>query len=326
MLSILEHIPGLKKLLNTETKEQQLPDDEVAKIIRQSILDLIEIGVVGSDEEIPSEPHKKAVKLPVLLRYSTPVKQHFATLKSILSAPREFRIVDAQQVGQIWEGDPDGDALKTFENKNVVYYIANHLTSGHVNAWAAALEGLRNMKPLLYVSILKDNHKGGVWKLGYYYLEWFNPLSPRLIGSTELRPERQTTLEFWFSPQRMTPDEMLQQMYISPNLRDHLSVGSDEIQDGFRRVLIAFDAERYANTVEESREVNDQHLKKARFLRDRGNYRFAIVELGVKTIGGQQFWVYSGSETDSIQVQVSEKQPAGVAKLVPAVRTAFTRE
>ncbi|MBI2329767.1 hypothetical protein HYU94_00015 [Candidatus Daviesbacteria bacterium] len=112
---------------------------QVARVIRETTLDLLEFGATGSDSPVPNSAETKAVKLPALLRLSPYIMRHYQVFSDILNAPRQFQITKQPNGG--WNGEkPHGDVIYHKEECGDFYTFPHQLTSPHLNPSKAALE------------------------------------------------------------------------------------------------------------------------------------------------------------------------------------------
>ena len=290
---------------------------EIAREIRDVQLNAIDFGVIGSHHDIPSQASKKASKLPTLLLYSGSIRNHFQTLRGVLSEPREFQIVD--QVGQPWRDDvPDGDVIYRMESRNPIYYFTSHLTSPYLNSWAAAIDNLRSGKPFLCIAILQNNEShDGIWEMAYNFTDHNDMTSDNNVSMSNLYPERQMILQFWYSPKRLSAKYLFNNFPCAKVVKEHLSLVGDKENSDFRQIVFHFDGKRYADREEHDHIWRDDLPERyAAFLHKRGDFDFSIVEIGTTTLGGQKHWIYTGSEVARIEERSDQRVPYATRQLV----------
>jgi len=287
---------------------EKINTDEIARQIREIQLNAIDLGVLGSSQDIPSETNKKAIKLPILLHYSSTIRKHFQTLRGVLYEPREFQVVD--KTGQPWRNDvPDGDVIFRMEGRNPVYYFATHLTSPYLNSWAAAMDSLSSGRPFLNIAILRNNSShDGIWKMVYNFTDHKDATSNNNVSMSNLYPERQMALQFWYSPKQLSAKYIFDKFPCAEIVKEHLNLVGDKKVSNFRQVIFHFDGKRFADREEHDRVWRDDLPDKyAAFLRKRGNFDFSVVEIGTTTLGGQKHWIYTGSEVARVEEKSGER-------------------
>ena len=136
---------------------------ETAREIRDTFLDLVGNGTLGSEKPIPKEPEKGAVKISSLLRYSASTLRHFKTLTDALAGPREFTIISEDYLGkseaekeEVAQGK--GDVVYTPDYIGDVFSFPHELTSPYLNPRKAALDK-EPLQPFVDVCIVKLNGK-----------------------------------------------------------------------------------------------------------------------------------------------------------------------
>lgn len=298
-------------------KEVKKPPHAIAKELRKRQLDMMDYGVIGSSKPIPRDHTTDAVKLPHLLRYSGSVLAHFRTFRGVLNEPREFQIVD--RVGQLAnEDDPKGDVIYQQEGPDHVYYFAHHLTGPYLNSWAAALDNVETGKPYLNIAFAQTNQfvpRGG-WHCSYYYLE-YDDTSLRVINSSNLQPEKDMTINFWYSLKRLDGRTFLENFPACENTKAYISLTEERETEGFKEFVFRHDALSHAEEKAKIKYRDDLAERYSRFLIDKGNRKFSIVEVGTVELGDRKHWVYTGSEQAEIpeRVSIGEKVKQPVFKL-----------
>lgn len=150
---------------------------ETAKVVRETVLNMLYFGVRGSREAVCSERVATCSAVPAVLKYDEKIRRHFGVLVGVLAAPRKFQI--ASQPEKDWEGSSsDGDVLYTKERLTgegvslETYTFPNQITSPYLNSYMAANDRLNKGDPLLKVEIQKVTGRRGeleFWKVGYGY-------------------------------------------------------------------------------------------------------------------------------------------------------------
>lgn len=310
-----ENKPSLvSKLFERENIEQV---HTTARELRDRSLDILDFGVISSTSEVPNKHDSKATKLPYLLRYSPIINSHMNNLRRILSSPREFQIVD--KPGQAWRSDlPDGDVIYRRERKNHVYYFTHDLSSEDLNPFLAAFNSLKENDPFLCVSIVKINegtHKH-LWDLGYFF-SIHDETSNINIKASNLSPERDMVLNFWFSPRRMDGEEIFKKFPTCEFVKGYLTfVGTEDIQ-GFRHHIIHYNALGQAEVEEKSNYIYDLAYQYSSYLRRKGNLQFSIVEIGKIKLHSQSYWVYTGSEQSGLEQKEASWEHGRIRQFKP---------
>lgn len=296
--------------------EQVLSNDEMASAVRDSSLNLLTYGAVTSTSPFPDSITRDTVSLPRLLHYSSQTRNHFNTLKGVLTSPREFKIVPHTQAS--WEGELDGDILYSHDTDGDSYRFANHLTSPHLNPFLAALLAMRRGDPYLEVNIRKNPK--GVWEVLYR----FDPPHPKVTifdndftttlydyqkrrigskGPSGINPERALLVNLIFSPVPLKPRELIEYVatrgskpYIKEPVRNK-RVGNFETYE------FHFEAERYARALKKQDYIDPREgVKHSDYSSERycletdGDRDFSIVKLGKQPMGNLTYHVYSAAE------------------------------
>lgn len=339
-------------LSREQGKEQLASPDEIARNIRSTLLDMMQYGVSGSNNRIPTESQQGAIPLPTLLRYSQKTLAHYKTLQGILRAPRDFSIVDADKVddsGYTFSEEPetpDGDILKQdVGDGQLEYQFAHHLTSPFMNGFAAAVDTLSKEKPYLGVTIAHIQ-RDDLWKVYYGFSKYYSTniymddyLEKRKqslfssIGEaahSKVFPDKNALLTMAFSLKSCTPEDLLS-LYFNPSTQHMISFVERKIVGKFEVTTFVLHAQK---ALEYFKKDDDRHRtsREALFkgnepeiaiLEERGDIEFSIVKLGIKTIGTSTYHVYSGSELPLAEQKVLSITPSSQSlKILHPIPTA----
>lgn len=227
----------------------------------------------------------KFVSVSVLLNYKPETIMHKQAVQTVL------RKLDFEKIGfdykDIYENIYDFVYKK--EGSNIVYYFTDPQI---VNAIATT------EPEFLSACIMQDNEKNRqCWLFTYYYIGSRNSIYN--IGTSDPYPEKEMLLNFWFAPKQLTQEEVLEYFGASQNLRDCLSIGEIVENNGLMFYHLIHNGEKHAAIERKTAEIVSEpynFIAVAEIYEARGNFNFAIAELGQIVIGEKPHWVYTGVE------------------------------
>lgn len=166
---------GLPRPPHRSVSEESLQlQHAAAEEMRETVLDMMDFGVLGSDVSIPDAEIKSGIKLPALLRYSPHTMQHYKTFVGVLSDLRQYQLTDTPETS--WDSDEaHGNVIFESEDMIDMYVYPHHFTAPYLNALLGALHITEKGHP--YLSIRTALHKG------IYY----NQLYGKIMDSFEMR-------------------------------------------------------------------------------------------------------------------------------------------
>lgn len=322
--------------------EQRSPDlnpslEDTAREFRDEMLNVFNFGTQGSRFSIPHDNADRkhpAIKIPTLLRYSTDTTKHFAAMRAIYGAPREFQIAESPEK---WnpDHDADGDAvvLKHPDGSAEIYLTHQH-TAPYMNGLRAALETQSKHLPALYIELKKDARN--FWTMIYSYQNPDHGLmatEPDFLEAEYKRnkssfgfgfdgfPERGLLLQFLWSPIQLTPDTYLN--HYSQQLKPFIKPKEIKQVGNFTVFPFYFAARELAKSMNKSKPpVEPPNLFSTwdpiiYSLEKDGDREFNIVDIGRVKINGKTYYGYSGSDKALVEEPVLHLVSGAAPVLTP---------
>ena len=217
-----------------------------------------------------------------VLGYSDLTLKQAKALSKILSSPRKGAISNNfQDIGTI---NKNVDMVFQLESLNPVYYFSANIADWHKKQTKDAL--------FLNISILQENKvSNGDWLLSYIMAS-FDSTAPINVGSSELYPEKQMLLNFWFTKNQLDSQTALKTF----SLRKHIRYAGSTLREGLLHLDFQYNGIEHAEAEARRSYIGNLAQKHSRFLKKRGNFTFSVVEIGTTQIGNKKHWVYTGSE------------------------------
>lgn len=213
------------------------------------------------------------------------LKQAKAFSKILSSARIDAMSNDFQDIGHV---NKDVDIVFQLESVNPVYYFAANIANWHKEQTKGAL--------FLNISIVQENKMAdGNW-LASYIMAGHDSTASINVGASELYPEKQMLLNFWFTKNQMEGPEILKILSGPKTLRKHILFAGTVLRNGIMHIDFQYDGLEHAQSEARRAYIGNLAQKHSKFLKKRGNFTFSILELGTTNIGGRQHWVYTGSE------------------------------
>lgn len=148
----------------------------------------------------------------------------------------------------------------------------------------------------LNIAIVQDNESVSRWISSYHSLVFYDSISPDSYGSSDLYPDHTLLLNFWFVPEALDGQQILDKLPMAKVVRDNIRFVGSTIRNGLTHSDFVYDALAQAEVEAETPYVDDLAEKFSTFLRERGNFTFSIVEAGLVSIDGKKHMIYTGSE------------------------------
>lgn len=255
---------------------------EVAKITRGMLLS----GVHGSDKTIDVRNSDEGIPLARLLEYSHSTRKYSSALRSMLGSLRTNAV--SGNGHDLYDIGSGVDLVYKMENGGPVYYFTPNVTHPHERyLYVDSISG----------SIQLRNSAGqATWMVNLYVIDG-GLTSIYRIATSELYPEKNMLLNFWFSKFPMRGPDILKNLSLSATEKEYISFENAVMWKGFTLYQYLFKGDLLANVATLNRRMFGEYNAQAvTVLRRRANFRFSIVLLGTTEIGGLRHWVYTGSE------------------------------
>jgi hypothetical protein len=263
---------------------ETFPLQNEAMQVKTATLQMLRSGVYGS-HGLADLRLAGAISLDRVLDYSSNTKHHKELLSRLLVS------ADPKSVSKYVYGSGGHlDAATDFVCDSHDHYLVYYMTYPFIERVRPFIE-----KYKLIVDITKPlKSYPNMWDMEYHYSE--HGFSPENIAGSSIFPERLMLLQFWFTGNVLSSEEILEKMSPSPYMATYLEVGETFVYRGFTHHQFVFDGARMAMDAESKRAFGDATESVVRNLTFRGKYRFSIVEVGTALIEGKAHVVYTGSE------------------------------
>lgn len=250
---------------------------EEAKAVRKHTLDML--------AEI-----RRPLIFPSSLRYavgaSDITKRHAARFQSILASGRDKRM--SEDIHDVFHPNPNVDIVFRMEGENPVYYYAGNVLK--------STEAELGENFFVNVHIMQNAGRNGMWDCQFVALPHGDETDPLGLGPSNLKPEHSMLLHFMFTPEVLDGPELLVRMGGSQNSKDHTRFLTTDIRNGYTHFDFAWDGLKYADVEANIPYIPGIAERNSTFLRNRGDFIFSVIEVGVVDIAGKKHGVYTGSE------------------------------
>jgi len=233
-----------------------------------------------------SKPSDVPSQIRDALGYSERTIKHMVGFNNALATARPDATSDDYH--DISYVNPDVDMVFKQEGKNPVYYFAANVYQEHQ---ATLGEGTH-----LNMAIVQDNESRSLWISSYHSLVLYDSVSPDSYGSSNLYPDHTLLLNFWFVPEALDGQQILDKLGMAKVVKDCVKFVGTTIRNGLTHFDFAYDALAQAEVEADTHYVDDLAKKFSTFLRKRGNFTFSVVEAGLVSIDGKKHMIYTGSE------------------------------
>ena len=253
--------------------------DKLAQMIEVRDHTLALFAEISKPADVPSQ-------IRDALGYSERTITHMIGFNNALAAARlDATSGDYHDISYV---NPDVDIVFKQEGKNPVYYFAANVFQEH--------QALFGEDTHLNIAIVQDNESVSRWISSYHSLVFYDSISPDSYGSSNLYPDHTLLLNFWFVPEALDGQQILDKLPMAKVVRDNIRFVGSTIRNGLTHFDFVYDALAQAEVEAETPYVDDLAEKFSTFLRERGNFTFSIVEAGLVSIDGKKHMIYTGSE------------------------------
>lgn len=318
-MNVLERMFGFQSDKGKQSSEYRNFEEmtEAAKAVRVKLVDLLQIGAISSQSEIPSTNTKDSTRLHYLLGYSEKTKKLASALRNILAVPSSFIIGDD---GANVNGLIDEEVDSEYEETNVLYkrefygHVFNfpdHLIYKYYDSVKAVYEELDNSQLSIAIE-LRTRYKFQYWMLNVH-----------IRGTNSFNyyfPEEACRLHFVLSPRQLQGMEALNLFLVHDFIKQYSTFIRIEETEGFRLLRFTLDLEKISQE-ESSKTSYTEHVLQhtSETLDNRKNPDFVIVELGQTSVAGQRHYVYAFSEQPQVKSTVSRP----LESVFPSLSTVF---
>lgn len=324
---------------NGPTKiEYKSPQEYLQSVedIRQTLIDILNNGVLGSDVQVPKKAQEKnAVFLPILLRYDK-TRAHSKVLHTILSQLDGEKIFD-------YRGIMDPTAKQRKQESIASFYTYTDPQSAEITIFNTELSSFANgldtvgnklqKRPSLEIGIRsynlgKEDNGIALWKIEYSFdilpIDGTKPTEQYYamrIDSTVgyaaryfLNPPVALLNNFIFSPVPLEDrPEYIVGNLIEESEIEFLTVIDEAVPDKknlFRTTTIEFDVSRAIDVLSKDATRATKDLLEIVRLKREQLSRTTIVNIGTTEIRGQKHYIYTAAEKPLVKQESQQKVPS----------------